>query len=149
MSQVGKTTYAKSLNLTHYCFDYMFPWAELESFPELSIDKALKNITNILNKQDGYVLDGWHLSDIDGNLLPEDCEIHVLYDHHQNIIDRYTAPVVALDNHREMYKKWYGDINDSIRTKFYRVCYGEVPEPQTFEHFDNFRKDEFKMLYKV
>ena len=44
MSCVGKTTYADSLDLPHFCFDYLFPWAELESFPELSIDKALKNI---------------------------------------------------------------------------------------------------------
>jgi hypothetical protein len=144
MSQVGKTTYAKGLDLPYYCFDYLFPWPLVESFPDLSIWAALKNIVN--NLPENYVLDGWHLADIHGNLLPEDCEIHVLYDHHQDIIDRYTVPVVALDNHREMYKKWYGDINDSVRTKFYQVRYGEVPEPQRFEHFDNFRKLEWIRL---
>jgi hypothetical protein len=144
MSQVGKTTYAKSLDIPYYCFDYLFPWALVESFPDLSIDEALKH--TLIDLPEHYVLDGWHLADIQGDLLPEDCEIHVLYDHHQNIIDRYSVPVVALDNHREMYKKWYGNINDSIRTKFYKVHYGEIPEPQGFEHFDNFRELEWIRL---
>jgi hypothetical protein len=146
MSQVGKTTYAKSLDLPYACFDYMFPWPLVESFPDLSIDEALKDVVARLPEH--CVLDGWHLSDIQGNLLSEDCEIHVLFDHHQNIIDRYTVPVVALDNHSEMYKKWYGDINDSTRTKFYRIHCGKAPELTTFEYFDNFRKDEFKIKTK-
>lgn len=146
ISQVGKTTYATSLNVPYFCFDYLFPWPLVESFADLSIEEALKHTINVCEKEDNYVLDGWHLSDISGSLLPEDCEIHVLYDHHQNIIDRYSAPIVASDNHREMYKKWYGDINDSIRTKFYRIRYGEAPEPRTFEHFCNFRELEWIRL---
>lgn len=146
MSQVGKTTYAKSLDLPYACFDYMFPWPLVESFPDLSINEALKNVVTLTCRSDNFVLDGWHLADIQGDLLPRDCEIHVLYDHHQNIIDRYSVPVVSLDNHREMYKKWYGDINDSERTKFYRIHYGKAPELTTFEHFDNFRKLEWIRL---
>lgn len=144
MSQVGKTTYAMSLNAQYFCFDYLFPWSLVESFADLSIEKALKHTIAVCEKEDNYVLDGWHLSDIYGELLPEDCEIHVLFDHHLDIINRYTTPVVAVDQHREMYKKWYGDINDNIRTKFYRCSYGKMPKLQTFEYFDNFRKNEFK-----
>jgi len=146
MSQVGKTTYATSLNVPYFCFDYLFPWALVEGFADLSTEEALKHTIAVCEKEDSYVLDGWHLSDIHGDLLPEDCEIHVLYDHHQNIIDRYTTPVVSSDNHREMYKKWYGEINDSIRTKFHQCRDRKTPEPRTFEHFNNFRELEWLRL---
>tara|TARA_Y100000034_G_scaffold42710_2_gene52287 strand:- start:9676 stop:10161 length:486 start_codon:yes stop_codon:yes gene_type:complete len=146
MSCVGKTTYAKSLNIPYLCFDYLFPWPLVESFPELSIEKALAHVVEQCEKEENYVLDGWHLSDIEGNTLPKGCEIHVLYDHHQNIIDRYRNSVVASDEHREMYRKWYGDINDSVRTKFFRIHCGEAPEPRTFEHFNSFRELEWVRL---
>ena len=143
MSCVGKTTYAKSLDLPYFCFDYLFPWNLVESFPDLSMDEAIKNTIRTLSKESSYVLDGWHLSDIKGTLLPEDCEIHVLYDHHQNIIDRYRVPVVALDGHKEMYKKWYSNIEDSSRHRYYKINYESSPELTTFEQFDNLRREQF------
>jgi len=141
MSCVGKTTYAKSLGLPYFCFDYLFPWDLIETFPEITIDKALKNVIFQCEKENSYVLDGWHLADLEGNFIPEDCEIHILYDSHKNIIDRYRTPVISSDQHFSMYKKWYWNIDEKNRHKYYKLCFGrELPEPTTYEHFNNFCK---------
>lgn len=148
MSCVGKTTYAKSLNLPYFCFDYLFPWSLVETFSDLSIEKALEYVVTECEKSSDYILDGWHLSDIEGKFIPQDCQVHVLYDHHHNIIDRYRVSIVSLDNHREMYRKWYGAIKNESNFKFFRVSPEKQPEPTTYEHFSRFCELQWLRLAK-
>jgi hypothetical protein len=119
MSCAGKTTFAKQLvNHHYYCFDAMFPWHIIETFG-MSIESSLRHINEscVAHK---FVLDGWHLSDSQGLLLPDDSCVYVIYAPYQQIISQYRVAVYDPEEHRPMFKKWYQDIDYS---KFPKVRY--------------------------
>jgi len=135
MSQCGKTTFAKTLPLKYLCFDAFFDWHKLETFPELSIEQVLKHISFLCEKEENYCLDGWYLG---GELfLPKDCTLCILYDTHENIIERYSVPIIAEDKHYAMYKKWYNIDFDTIdRPKKYVKVVGKEYKETSREEFE-------------
>lgn len=122
MSCVGKTTMASTMEDHHYhCFDSLFDWHSIETLG-LSISTSLRH-ASAQCVQDRYVLDGWHLGDKDGEFLPVDCTVYVLYAPYEKIIDQYRVPVVHQESHLYMFNRWY-----------YEVDYGRFPKVRFFEN---------------
>lgn len=103
MSCSGKTTFAALTGHPYYCFDAMFHWHLVETFG-LS---AAENLAHVRDACVGprFVLDGWHLSDPDGLLMP-DARRYVVYAAYDRIISQYRVPAERGD-HVGMYRKWY------------------------------------------
>ena len=105
-SCVGKTTMAKQIiDHEHICFDAIFHWHLIETLG-LSCEINLKNVALQCN-QSLFVLDGWHLSDKDGKLLPEDATIYLIYADYKDIIKQYRVPLLDEQECYNMFKKWY------------------------------------------
>jgi len=134
MSCAGKTTFSKKLiNHKYYCFDALFPWHVIETMG-LSISENLKNIQSICTN-DKFILDGWHLSDKQGLYLPKDAVVYVIWAPYEKIISQYRVPVGDPEEHRNMYKKWYCEIN-----------YDQLPSVKYFQNSGDFieiTKDQF------
>ncbi len=111
MSCVGKTAFAKTFFLHRYCcFDALFPWHEIETLG-LSTDAGLQSVTNFANESTfPFVIDGWHLSDPEGLLMPDGVGVCVVYAPYDQIISQYRVPVEDHDQHRPMFRKWYHEI---------------------------------------
>lgn len=133
----GKTTFARTLlNHKYYCFDALFPWHSIETLG-LSSSQSLKNVVSECTA-DRYVLDGWHLSDKQGVLLPADAIVYVLYCDYDKIIAQYRVPVFDKESHRSMFDRWYKQIdysrfpkvryfkNDSDFTEISQDKFGEI-----------------------
>ena len=118
MSCSGKTTFAKSVSElyghTHHCFDFLFPWHLIETFG-LSITEALRHVSN--KCQGNFVLDGWHLADKNGKLLPKDAKVYVVYATYEQIIKQYRVPVDT--SHLFMFKKWYGIDYAGLQARYF------------------------------
>ena len=118
MSCVGKTTFAKLLTEYHYyCFDAMFYWHQIEV-----LGGSIKQNLIDIQKQccaDKFVLDGWSLGDTNGEFLPQGSVVYVIYTTYENIINQYRIEVSDPEEHRTMFKKWYG-INYKKPCRFFR-----------------------------
>src|SRR5688572_27802877 len=92
MSCVGKTTFSSLLREhRYYCFDALFQWYLVETLG-LSCEANLRHIQNSCNAQK-YVLDGWHLSDSNGELLPYGACVYVVIASYKKIIEQYRVEV--------------------------------------------------------
>lgn len=115
MSCSGKTTFSKAVSQTfgwaYHCFDADFHWHLVETLG-LSPSLNLKHVRDLC-KEPQYVLDGWHLSDREGALFPEGAAVYVVWAPYETIISQYRIPVGDPDEHREMYRKWYLDVDFS------------------------------------
>ncbi len=94
------------MHLQRICFDYHFPWHMIETLG-LSIQDGLTHVANLCDVQNSFILDGWHLSDISGVFLPENCSVYVVYAPYDAIIDQYRIPVLNRAMHKKMFDKWY------------------------------------------
>lgn len=109
-SCVGKTTFATAIGThAYYCFDYLFRWHDIETLG-LSIEANLRHIRTTCTDPK-YVLDGWHLADKEGQLLPPGAAVYVVYAPYKQIISQYRVPVLSEDEHRPMYGRWYCEID--------------------------------------
>lgn len=137
MSCVGKTTFAKQfLNHKYHCFDALFQWHLIETLG-LSISENLKSIQDTCIEEK-FILDGWHLSDKQGQHLPKNCCVCVIWAPYEKIISQYRVPVGDLDEHRTMYNKWYCEID-----------YDKLPSVKYFMNSGNFSqitKDQFNFF---
>jgi hypothetical protein len=61
-----------------------------------------------LDFDEPFVLDGWHLSDPVGELMPPNVCVYVIYADYDLVIDRYRVPVRQRSDHWSMFKTWYG-----------------------------------------
>lgn len=106
MSSVGKTEFAKSLPSHQYCcFDRLFHWHLIETFG-LSIKENFRKVVEECQSP-RFVLDGWHLADKDGYLLPKDARVYVVYADYCRIVNQYRAHVYDTEDYRPMFVKWY------------------------------------------
>ena len=111
MSCVGKTTFAQTLSRRYCCFDALFPWNDIETLG-LSTEAGLEQVTKFaLESDDSFVIDGWHLSDPQGEKMPEDAAVCCVYATYDQIIKQYRVPVDRHDQHRPMFRKWYHEID--------------------------------------
>jgi adenylate kinase family enzyme len=118
MSCSGKSTFANLLKLHYYCFDAMFPWRMIETLglPPL---QNLKHLVGQLTK-DSFVLDGWTLIDKEGLFLPKDVKVYVIYASYERIVQQYRVPVDDPEEYRDMYRKWYDDIDyQSLNARYF------------------------------
>lgn len=135
MSCVGKTTLAQSLSEHEYiCFDALFQWHLVEALG-LSLEANLRHVASVCTAPK-FVLDGWHLSDAEGGLLPESV-VYLVYAPYAQIIDQYRVPVSSHDVHRPMFQKWYFEVDyRRFPTRYFLNC-GEFVET-TQEEFTDF-----------
>lgn len=115
MSCVGKTTFAKQLDLEYYCFDALFPWHQIETFG-MSIIKALTHVADSCQANQ-FVLDGWHTADLEGIHLPQS-SVYVIYSAYDHIVDQYRIKVSNRKEYFPMFKKWYSYQNKDARYFF-------------------------------
>jgi len=109
MSCVGKTEYALTLkDHDYFCFDALFPWNDIETLG-LSTEEGLRHVRESCASPK-FVLDGWHLSDPEGLLMPRDATVCVVYAPYDQIISQYRVSVEDHDQHKPMFRKWYYDI---------------------------------------
>lgn len=110
----GKTTFAQSLKSHYYyCFDALFQWHLVETLG-LSIAANLEHVRDSCDAVK-YVLDGWHLSDKEGVIIPQGASVYVIWAPYERIISQYRVPVSHHEEHRQMYRRWYCDIDyDSL-----------------------------------
>lgn len=107
MSCVGKTTMATLMKEHAYvCFDALFNWHLIEALG-LSISTSLNHAADACRSHPKFVLDGWHLSDAVGELLPRGTTAYVLHAPYENVIRQYRVPVSDPLDHVPMYRKWY------------------------------------------
>ena len=107
MSCVGKTTFAKTLSHQYCCFDALFPWGDIETLG-LSTTDALDYVSSYAEEVgEPFVIDGWHLSDPEGNQMPQNTTVCVVYAPYDQIISQYRVPVERHEQHRMMFKEWY------------------------------------------
>lgn len=106
MSCAGKTTFSRQLEGHHYyCFDALFHWHLIETLglsPSHNLLHIKQNCT-----AEPFVIDGWHLSDVEGRFLPDQATVYVVWAPYERIISQYRVPVIDLNEHRSMYNKWY------------------------------------------
>jgi adenylate kinase family enzyme len=148
MSCVGKTTFAKQLTDHHYhCFDALFQWHIIEAMG-LSTEANLRYISNSCTAE-RYVLDGWHLSDSAGELLP-DARVYVVYAPYDRIVEQYRVPVLRKEEHWPMFKKWYFEMDyPSLRSRYF-LNEGHHNFAETSEDdFLQFLRDEMKSSSNV
>lgn len=135
MSCAGKTTFAQTLFDHHYyCFDLLFHWHLIETCG-LSTDANLEEIRDGCTEPK-YVLDGWHLADAEGRLLPQ-AVVYVVFADYDRIIDQYRVPVRDRMEHWQMFCRWY----QIHYEHFPHVCYVENTgkfEQRTPEYFRQF-----------
>lgn len=105
----GKTTFSLQLDNHYYCFDALFKWHIIETLC-LSTDRCLLNAVDQI-KHEKFVLDGWHLSDKTGKLLPNNVSCYLIYAEYEQIISQYRALVVTKDQYWLMFKEWYCFVN--------------------------------------
>lgn len=131
MSCVGKTTFAKQLTSHHYyCFDALFHWRDIEVFG-LSVSANLAEIRDYC--QGKFVLDGWVLADQEGQFLPPQAKVYVIYASYEQIISQYRVKVDDPKDHRQMFHKWYGiDYTKLPGTRYFRND-GEFVETNYFD----------------
>lgn len=138
MSCVGKTTFANTMkNHNYLCFDYLFDWSSTETLG-LPIDSSLKGIACIAENYDCYVLDGWHLADFEGKLLPKGCTIYVVYSKYERIISQYRTPVRHPEEHRCMFDKWYN-----------RVPYSDFPRVRYILNVGSFVETDYTEFLEI
>lgn len=142
MSCSGKTTFAKTLLSHQYiCFDQYFHWHLVETLG-LSITTNLDHIRQYCESQTSpYVVDGWHLSDAKGLYLPKNAVVYVIWAPYEKIISQYRIPVSDPEEFRNMYKKWYCEINYK---QFSNVRYFE-----NREKFVEISVDQFLMSQNI
>ena len=120
MSCVGKTTFANTMKShTYYCFDALFQWHLIETFG-LSATENFKYIQRTCDANK-FVIDGWNLADKKGEFFPNDCTVYILWAPYEKIISQYRVPVLDQLEHKNMYKKWYHEIDISFfpKVKFF------------------------------
>ena len=112
MSCSGKTTFANMVKLsegyTVYHFDPQFTY-ELRTLAEVSRSANWKRIIRACG-QPPWIMDNWTTEDTHGDVLFSECPdacVYVIFDTHQNILDRYRVPVVGPDAFYSMYEKMY------------------------------------------
>jgi GTPase SAR1 family protein len=134
MSCSGKTTFARTLiEHTYHCFDAMFPWHLIETLG-LSAFSALQHVQRQCTG-DRYVLDGWHLSDKEGLLLPQGASVYVVYAPYERIISQYRVSVEDFWQHLSMFRKWYYEVDyDQLPCVHYISNEGQFVE-RSREHF--------------
>jgi len=126
MSCVGKTTFAQLMtNHEYFCFDAMFNWHLVETLG-LSIETGLRHVSELCDAVPNFVLDGWHLADKTGSLLPVGTTAYVVYDDYDSIIRRYRVPVPNKAQHVPMFEKWY-DLGLSVPIRYFRN-HGDISE---------------------
>lgn len=120
MSCSGKTKFALELRDHHYsCFDALFPWHLIETLG-LSIEENLRFISKHFFVEEKSVLDGWHLSDKNCEILPDDVRKYVVYAPYEQIIDQYRVHVQDKDQHHPMFRKWYHEIDyPSLKARYF------------------------------
>jgi hypothetical protein len=124
----GKTTFAKQLtDHYYYCFDALFPWHLIETFG-LSITTSLHYIKAFCEATPKYVLDGWHLADKEGKLLPEGCAVYVVYCSYEQVLKQYRVEVTDPNEYWGMYQKWYGIDYEKLPGVRYFLNSGEFLE---------------------
>lgn len=118
-SCVGKTTFAKQLSTHSYCcFDALFNWHMLAALG-LSYERALEHVGSQCTGK--FVLDGWHLADPTGSLLPTNTTIYVIYADYAQIIKQYRVQVDYFEQYRDMFHKWYYEIDyPSLPCRYFR-----------------------------
>ena len=116
MSCSGKTYFANLLEHQYFCFDAIFPWHQIETLG-LSTSAALENVSKKMS--DRCIVDGWHLSDIEGKHFPEGTTRYVIYCSYKQIIDQYRVEVVQFMQHFHMYEKWY-PVDFKGETRYFR-----------------------------
>ena len=137
MSCVGKTTFAKQLkDHVYYCFDALFQWHLIETLG-LSSSENLQHIKKSC-VADKFILDGWHLSDASGKFFPDDVCVYVLYSEYDRIIDQYRVSVTDKNEHKNMFKKWYHEIEYSAFPQVRYFYSDEVFEETSREKFATF-----------
>jgi adenylate kinase family enzyme len=127
MSCAGKTYFANNYleDHTYYCFDAMFNWHGIETMG-LSISANMKALVRQC-KSERYVLDGWHLCDKQGEYIPEDATVYVIYADYARIVDQYRIEVNHPEEYRSMFHKWYSG-----------VTYHTFPRVRYWENTGNF-----------
>lgn len=104
MSCVGKSTFASLCQHKTICFDRWFPWHEIETLG-LSLSAGLNRV---VSKCEGsFVLDGWHLFDLNLEQIPNNCSVYMLGSTYGHIISQYRVNVKDYNQHAIMYWKWY------------------------------------------
>lgn len=139
-SCVGKTTFSTLLkDHKYYCFDALFPWHLIETF-NLSISSTLRNIKCY---NDSYVLDGWHTSDLEGDLIPTKSKIYVIYSEYETILKQFPREV----NYKElfhMFEKWYSFEKLNARYFYNKGDFQET----TFVEYKTFIKNQISYVLK-
>lgn len=140
MSCSGKTTFAKHLSNHHYyCFDAMFQWHLIETFG-MSCEANLRHINQSCTA-DRYVLDGWHLSNSCGDMLPSNASVYLIYASYDDIISQYRVEVVNQWQHLPMFKKWYMGVDyDKLPGIRYFRNTGEFVETKNEEFIELLRE---------
>jgi hypothetical protein len=134
MSCAGKTTFAKLLTEHQYfCFDAMFNWHLIETLG-LSIDTNLEHVASSCEVYEKFVIDGWHLADKEGSLLPSGVTAYVVYDDYDSIIRRYRVPVQNKTQHMPMFIKWY-NLSLTCPIRFFKN-HGTIVETTSAEFID-------------
>ena len=146
-SCVGKTHFSQLLKTHEYmCFDHLFRWHDIETLG-LSCSANLEYIASLMQEHEKCVLDGWHLSDPIGRLIPDGVAIYVLYAPYAQIIEQYRIPVGRFDEHYTMFQKWY-EIDPaafSNKLRFFRNTAGPIVE-SSLDMFREFRLSESRSL---
>lgn len=139
MSCVGKTTFAKQLHHKYHCFDALFQWHLIESFG-LSIKENFIYINDIC-KEEEFVIDGWHLSDLKGDFLPKDSTVYLIWSPYKKILSQYRIPVFNYNEFFDMYKKWYSNLKSPSFKIRYILNDGDFVEVNEFDFYKMLNQD--------
>lgn len=127
---MGKTTFALQLRDHHYyCFDQLFPWSAVEFFGSCPLTSL--RMVNQSCKAVKFVVDGWHLSDIEGQLIPENTKIYIIYSDYETMFRHYRKEPLNYNDHLETYHQWYSA--SFIDCRFFRNinrCFVETDEKE-------------------
>lgn len=105
MSCSGKTTFATNVKGHRYiCFDEFFPWHDIETLG-ISAKQYLIKIRDMLS--DKCILDGWHLSDKNFNLLSKEIKVYAVYSEYDFIVNNYRGKINGPLAYENMYDLWY------------------------------------------
>jgi hypothetical protein len=139
-SCVGKTHFSQQLDRPYLCFDALFRWHEIETLG-FSPTKNLEYISSLMTGP--CVLDGWHLSDPHGGLMPRDAVVYILYAPYRQIIEQYRVPVREYYEHHMMFHRWYKIEPTAFQNKlrYVRNTVGSFIET-TYEQFSAFMLSE-------
>lgn len=113
----------------------MFDWGSVETLG-LPPSAILSEIGRVCD-QDKFVIDGWHLSDSEGEHMPVGSVVYVVYAPYEKIISQYRIPVNNPEEYRNMFAKWYS------------IDYARFPGVRFFENTGDFEERTYEDFVSV